>query len=57
MQIDEIKINPKTDLTIDIVIEWPRARGLRFLIAKALLKLAASIMPIGCRIRIANGQG
>ena len=56
MQIDEIKINTKTDLTIGIVVEWPRASGLRFLVAKALLKLAASIMPIGCRIGISDGQ-
>lgn len=56
MQIDKITINSKTDLTIDIVIEWPLAKGLRFFVAKALLKLAASIMPVGCRIGIANGQ-
>lgn len=43
-------IDTKRDITIDFIIEWPRARGFRFLIAKALIKLAASIMPVGCRV-------
>jgi len=47
-------IDMKRDITIDFRIEWPRARGLRFLAAKALIKLAASVMPVGCRVVVAS---
>ena len=43
-------IDMKRDIIITVRIEWPRARGLRFLVAKALIKLAASVMPVGCRV-------